>query len=388
MTKQKQLRSLGLTALGACLPLLLGPFCASAQTSGASSDDALTGYTLTDVGKGSGDGGAVALNDRCQVAGTDGHAFLWADGKRTDLGTLKPEDDEISTTADPYGINSQGVIVGSSGSFDLGFGDQVRSRGFIVKNGVMRQWTDQRVSFTPCAINDAGEIVGEDGVVGFVYLGGKMTYLQTLSNRPGGNRGTARSISQSGLVVGWSTINSKVHDPQTGSQFGLLPVHAFLWQRGTGKKRRNAERQSAGRMRDLGTLPGCVDSYGYAVNRRGEVVGSATHGKSEFEGVAVRDVAAAFLWRGGKMTALAKLPGRKNCEAFAINDSSTIAGSCDSRAVIWSRGKIVDLNTFLPPASGWFLEEAQAINNRGQIVGSGIFQGEPHLFLLTPTTTR
>ncbi len=384
MMKWKPLHSLGLTALGACLPLLLGPLCASAQTNGASD------YTLMDVGKAD---GAVALNEHGQVVGTDGHVFLWTDGKRTDLGTLKPEEDEeTDTTAEPYGINNRGIVVGDSGSFQpatFGGGGLSLSRGFIVQNNApMRQWTNNRISFTPYAVNDAGEIAGMDSVRGFVYIGGRFMILKTLSTRPGGNRSTARGISQSGLVVGWSTINSKVHDPQTGSQLGLLPVHAFLWQRGTGKGQRNAGWRSAGRMRDLGTLPGCVDSYGYAVNRRGEVVGSATHGESDFEGVAIRDVAAAFLWRGGKMMALPILPGRKNCEAFAINDSSTIAGSCDSRAVVWSRGKIVDLNTCLPPASGWVLEEAQAINNRGQIVGTGKLNGQEHLFLLTPTTTR
>ena len=251
-------------------------------------------------------------------------------------------------------------------------------RGFIVQNNApMRQWTNSRISFTPYGVNDAGEIAGMDRLRGFVYIGGKFMDLKTLSTRTGGNRSTARGISQSGLVIGWSTVNSRVRDPQTGSQLGLLPIHAFLWRRGKG-------RGSAGRMRDLGTLPGCVDSYAYAINRRGEVVGSATDGSADFEGVNLKDVAAAFLWRGGTIIALPKLPGRKHSEAFAINDSTEIAGSCDSRAVVWRRGKVIDLNTSLPPASGWKLEQAQAINNRGQIAGTGTFQRQPHLFLLTP----
>ena len=370
MKKQKQSRSLGLTTLGICLSVLLGPVCASAQAK----------YTLTDVG--AADSGNVALNEHGQIVGTDNRrAFLWAGGKRTDLGTLKPEDDGGDTTALPYGINSRGTIVGSSGTFEPVFMSGLElARGFIIQNNApMRQWTNRRISFMPQAINDAGEIAGMDWLRGFVYIGGRFMDLKTLSTRPGGNRSTAQGISQSGLVVGWSTINSSAHDPETGSQLGLLPLHAFLWQHAPGKGRRNA-----GRMRDLGTLPGCVDSYGYSVNRRGEVVGSATHGESRFEGVALEDSAAAFLWRGGKMTALAKLSGRKNCEAFWINDSSTIVGSCASRAVIWRLGKIADLNTYLPPASGWTLEEAQAINNKGQIVGSGKLNGQEHMFLLTP----
>lgn len=326
------------------------------------------------------------MNEQGQVVGTNGRAFLWTNGKKADLGTLKPEEDDGGdTTAEPYGINNRGTIVGSSGSFEpatFGGSGLSLSRGFIVQNNApMRQWTNNRVSFTPYGINDAGEIAGEDGLRGFVDIGGQFKDLKTLSTRPGGNRSLARGISQSGLVVGWSTINSLVRDPQTGSQLGLLPVHAFLWRRGAGRGKK-----SAGRMHDLGTLPGCVDSYAYGINRRGAVVGSATDGSAEFAGVAVDSVAAAFLWRGGRMTALPKLPGRKHCEAFGINDRTEIAGSCDSRAVVWRLGKITDLNTCLPPASGWKLEQAQAINNRGQIAGSGTFHGQPHLFLLTPIT--
>lgn len=377
-------RSLLLGALGGCL--LSCTVSASAQTDSVQTDSAQTGYTLADLGPADGAGYAVAMNEQGQVVGTyGGHALFWADGKRTDLGTLKPEEDDGGETrAEPYGINNRGMVVGTSGSFAPatfgGGGGLDLSRGFIVQNNApMRQWTDNRISFTPCAVNDAGEIVGMDGVRGFVYIGGKFRDLNTLSTRPGGNRSTARGISQSGLVVGWSTINSRVRDPQTGSQFGLLPTHAFLWRRGTGQGR-----ESAGRMRDLGTLRGCVDSYAYAVNRRGEIVGCATDGTADFEGVNLQDAAAAFLWRGGRIIALPKLPGRKHSEAFAINDSTEIAGSCDSRAVVWRQGKITDLNTCLPPASGWTLEQAQAINNRGQIAGSGTFHGQPHLFLLTP----
>ena len=44
-----------------------------------------------------------------------------------------------------------------------------------------------------------------------------------------------------------------------------------------------------------------------------------------------------------------------------------------------------DLNATLPADSGWTLEKAKAINNRGQIIGSGTLNGQAHMFLLTPS---
>jgi hypothetical protein len=43
-----------------------------------------------------------------------------------------------------------------------------------------------------------------------------------------------------------------------------------------------------------------------------------------------------------------------------------------------------DLNKLIPSGSGWVLEQAFAINNAGQIVGTGTINGKEHGFLLTP----
>ena len=46
---------------------------------------------------------------------------------------------------------------------------------------------------------------------------------------------------------------------------------------------------------------------------------------------------------------------------------------------------MTDLNTVIPATSGWQLLQAVSINDRGQIVGSGInAAGQTHGFLLTP----
>src|SRR5207302_8755274 len=49
-------------------------------------------------------------------------------------------------------------------------------------------------------------------------------------------------------------------------------------------------------------------------------------------------------------------------------------------------GKLTDLNDYLRPGFGWELSSATGINDSGQIVGTGIHDGDTHAFLLTPSS--
>ena len=51
-------------------------------------------------------------------------------------------------------------------------------------------------------------------------------------------------------------------------------------------------------------------------------------------------------------------------------------------AFIYNNGTMTDLNSLLPPDSGWILISANAINNNGQIVGVGLHNGATHAFLV------
>lgn len=70
--------------------------------------------------------------------------------------------------------------------------------------------------------------------------------------------------------------------------------------------------------------------------------------------------------------------------ALSMNDAGTVVGMAGYRAIRWdANGNVVDLNSFIPSGSGWTLERAMAINNKGQIVCFGHDQeGQGHLFLL------
>ena len=62
---------------------------------------------------------------------------------------------------------------------------------------------------------------------------------------------------------------------------------------------------------------------------------------------------------------------------------SEITGDAYNFAFLYSGGVMTDLNTLIDPASGWGLSRAQAINDSGQIVGTGYHNGEIRAFLLS-----
>ena len=83
----------------------------------------------------------------------------------------------------------------------------------------------------------------------------------------------------------------------------------------------------------------------------------------------------------------AKTPSRPR----ALNDCDVIVGSFGpfsdaSRAFVWEKSQgFQDLNSLVPGSSGWKLESATGINNRGEIVGKGDWNHEDNSgFVLIP----
>ena len=147
-------------------------------------------------------------------------------------------------------------------------------------------------------------------------------------------------------------------------------------------------------MQDLGTFGG-KGSIAFGINNSGQVVGGAMTKSGDVH---------AFLWQASRgMLDLGTLGGIGTI-AFGINKSGQVVGktttqtlqaldaflnvSGDEHAFLYSDGKMTDLNTMIDPASGWHLSSAAAINDQGQIVGSGINKaGQSHAFLLTPDSS-
>jgi probable HAF family extracellular repeat protein len=104
--------------------------------------------------------------------------------------------------------------------------------------------------------------------------------------------------------------------------------------------------------------------------------------------------ARAFLWEGGQMKDLGVPAGGNLSRARSINGSGDVVGEWRIlvnrqqrfKAFLWEDGQMKDLNALISAGSGWDLLGAQAINESGEIVGSGTINGQTHAFLYEPDT--
>lgn len=140
--------------------------------------------------------------------------------------------------------------------------------------------------------------------------------------------------------------------------------HPMLWRNGT--------------VTDLGAF-GCGGGSAYGVNRLGWAVGS------DYElpppGTCSDDLAPldAFLWRDGVMYSVDSLDCAPTALG-AINDRGQALGTCG----LWEGGRWFGLTSLIPANSGWSNLGGGDINDRGEIVGFGTYQGATHAFERIP----
>jgi probable HAF family extracellular repeat protein len=163
------------------------------------------------------------------------------------------------------------------------------------------------------------------------------------------------SINNAGQIVG-------------EAQFPSRAVHAFAY--------------SGASFQDLGTLGG-AGSRALDNNASGQIVGFADLANGNTD---------AFIWTSASgMVDLGTLGGTFSI-GYGINNlgvvvgSSYLSGNATEDAFIYSNGKMVDLNSLVPSGSGWLLDTATSINDRGQIAGVGYIGGQRHAFVLTTNT--
>jgi uncharacterized membrane protein len=103
----------------------------------------------------------------------------------------------------------------------------------------------------------------------------------------------------------------------------------------------------------------------------------------------------AFVWTKGVMTDLGFAAGDQCSIAYAVNERREIVGAsgdCASiiagtggHALLWEHDEVINLNAFVPSATGIQLTVALNINDLGEIAAQGVLlNGDLHAFLLVP----
>jgi probable HAF family extracellular repeat protein len=236
-------------------------------------------------------------------------------------------------------------------------------------------------------INNLGQVVGGSTLTifssvshAFVWKDGAMTDLGALP----GNVSQARDISDTGIVVGYS---------DDGTSNDGRAIRAVRWD-ASGIQPIGGPASFANAVNDSGIVVGgggtrqalvwdgtSVTSVGLGntpaeandINSYGNIVGrSAIPGP----GSAFTEY-RAFLSDESSTLNLGTLTTGGHSVAFGINNHGVIVGATgvNSRAFIWSEGVMTDLNSLIDPSAGWLLQEANAVNDRGEIIGFGTLEG-------------
>lgn len=309
-------------------------------------------YQFTNLG----DRSAVGLNDAGQVAGSEyvspssmDRPFLY-DSLGPASGTIQGVPG-IGWYVEALG--PAGQVAGNSSNPN----DSQNQRNVVdVRTGALTQLPSDM--FHVQAINGDGQVLGTisnyaQGKLpqSVIFDGGTTT---PLPNLPGAYMSSGIAMNASGQVVGYARMD-QANDSR-----------AFLY--------------SDGKLTDLGSLSN-GSSGATAINDSGTAAGSSTAADGSIR---------AVLFKDGAIQDLGALPGSSTgldqSTALGINDKGEVVGQSNGHPFLYEAGKMIDLTDFIPPQLLWKLIEVNAINNQGQILGSGVApDGYRYSFLLTPS---
>jgi probable HAF family extracellular repeat protein len=212
---------------------------------------------------------ALAVNDHGLIVGDSNvagpfevgpaQAVEWApNGQTRILGTIQNRpctiEDLVCDQSIAYGVNDEGVVVGSSNAQD-----GTVTHAFVYQP-TTRTMTDIGTlpggsNSVAYGIDDAGLVVGTSEVGGTPTTSHAFTYdvatkvMTDLGTLPGGSNSSAVAINEHGLIAGSSDLPGGA-------------VHPFLYDTATAT------------MTDLGTLAGTTNDSATALNDDGVVVGN------------------------------------------------------------------------------------------------------------------
>jgi len=287
-----------------------------------------------------------------------------------------------------YGINNQGQVIG-----DYGISATISHAFVWDKVNGLNDFLNTPANETSAAkhINNNGQITGEQGTAGQLVAclwdpNTGVTNIGTL----GGVQSLSAGINDNGQAVGRSATSGGTY-------------HAFYWDKTNGISdigNSSTNFSGANNINNKGqAVGGYFDSSGNGhattwdnVNGMKDIgPGMAVDINASGQIVGFNNSGHLVLWNNGTPADLGMLNGL-GTYGYSINDNGVIVGdagsniafSTDKAPFIYENGTITDLNTLIPSDSGWTLYDAFDINNNGEIVGSGYYNGSVHAFLLEP----
>lgn len=327
--------------------------------------------TLTTDFAGYGESTPSGINNKSQIVGTsrffdkDGidrgqRAVSWTNGLINNLGKNLEKSGIQSSVG--TGINASGQVVGSGLLYqngeDKGPRPHLWSAGkaknlgtfFTDSNG----YSDIRVT----GINNVGHVLGLVFSVempgwfrGYVWANNSFQKLVDLGVAlDDSNYGIGDAFNNKDEVAGRSGVDSAM----------------VLWKNGVIQK-----------TGMLSTVQGVNPPFPLAINDKSQITGW-----EDFD----TGGSHAFFWDNGQMTDLGALgvdeSGYATSYPTALNNNGQVVGNSSYseggvakgfHAFIYQNKTLTDLNTLLPIGSGWLLENALAINDKGQIAVYGTY---------------
>lgn len=289
-------------------------------------------------------------------------------------------------------INNQGLVVGNATII-------TRVSGFIYQHGTMKPLSlaeGEQGTFIN-SLNDRGQIVGfANGPAGFpfIYDGGKVTDLSASLGGP--LPGSATGINNSGQAVG--SLDSGKAFYFDGSRSRYIPIENAVWS-GAGPIN---DAGVAGGAATLDTPTGLV-TRGFTYDGHEVKYFTSPDSSTAFYPDVVSDSGrilghtdlGVYIYEREKFTEIGDID-RTEGGALDMNEKGWVVGGVrvpvgdffEARAFLYRNDKIYYLNDLMGPGSGsgWQLQRATGINDRGQIVGIGYSEaaGERRGFLATP----
>ncbi len=325
----------------------------------------------------------------------------------TDLGTLPGDERSVANA-----INNAGQIVGYAITDAV-----LRQHPFVYRNGRMEAMLTpvRDMSVNPSLINNNGQIAGytyfpqgRDPGRAFLYANGTFSTM--------GMAGGANGLNDSGQLVGDQTtwtldqgrptnIRRSAYLYDQGTMTDLTAELGVLSANGINQHGaivgETADYQAyvyrGGQVTRLGTLPGDRYSRAIGINAAGAVVGTSYNQEdgNSFSfnslnfNVPVQTASRAFLHVDGKLVDLNSQGRFAMSRAWAINAAAQVLGDAsvgqDRFSFLYQNGRFINLTALQElKGAGWTNVYLRGLNDHGQLVGSGIINGQERALLLSP----